>query len=112
MPPSSLPLVDAADIRRFVGNAAFDRARPYARGGAVLPVGGADGGLELVAWAPARGRTGGGLVVPDAGDGWDEPEVERYTARWVGPRVVVERDGDEGPAEPSYPVRVRGLDRK
>ena len=30
------PLVDAAVIRRFVGAAAFDRARPYARGGAVL----------------------------------------------------------------------------
>jgi len=35
MPSSALPLVDAADIRRFVGTGAFDRARPYARGGAV-----------------------------------------------------------------------------
>ncbi|WP_327347082.1 glycoside hydrolase family 31 protein [Streptomyces europaeiscabiei] len=92
--------------------APLSRIPVLARAGAVLPVRGADGGLELEAWAPARGRTGGGLVVPDAGDGWDEPEVERYTARWVGPRVVVERDGDEGPAEPSYPVRVRGLDRE
>ncbi|WP_119582691.1 glycoside hydrolase family 31 protein [Streptomyces europaeiscabiei] len=93
-------------------DAPLSRIPVLARAGAVLPVRGADGGLELEAWAPARGRTGGGLVVPDAGDGWDEPEVERYTARWVGPRVVVERDGDEGPAEPSYPVRVRGLDRE
>jgi hypothetical protein len=36
MPSSPLPLVDAADIRRFVGAGAFDRARGYARGGAVL----------------------------------------------------------------------------
>lgn len=92
--------------------APLSRIPVLARAGAVLPVRGADGGLELEVWAPARGRAGGGLVVPDAGDGWDEPEVERYTARWEGPRVVVERDGDEGPVEPSYPVRVRGLDRE
>ncbi|HWU47684.1 MAG TPA: DEAD/DEAH box helicase [Humibacter sp.] len=35
MPTADFPLVDAADIRRFVGSAAFDRARPYARNGAV-----------------------------------------------------------------------------
>ncbi|MFD9133952.1 glycoside hydrolase family 31 protein [Streptomyces bottropensis] len=93
-------------------DAPVSRIPVLARAGAVLPVRGADGGLELEVWAPARGRTGGGLVVPDAGDGWDEPEVERYTARWEGPRVVVERDGDEGPAEPAYPVRVRGLGRE
>ena len=93
-------------------DAPLSRVPVLARAGAVLPVRGADGGLELEVWAPARGRTGGGLVVPDAGDGWDEPEVERYTARWEGPRVVVERDGDEGPVEPAYPVRVRGLDRE
>ncbi|MER6156528.1 glycoside hydrolase family 31 protein [Streptomyces sp. NPDC001868] len=92
--------------------APLSRIPVLARAGAVLPVRGADGGLELEVWAPARGRAGGGLVVPDAGDGWDEPEVERYTARWEGPRVVVERDGDDGPVEPSYPVRVRGLDRE
>ncbi|GDY72474.1 hypothetical protein SAV31267_019590 [Streptomyces avermitilis] len=43
------------------------------------------------------------------GDGWDEPEIEQYVTRLRGQRVVVERDGDEGPGEPSYPVRVRGL---
>ncbi|MDX2937683.1 glycoside hydrolase family 31 protein [Streptomyces ipomoeae] len=91
--------------------APLSRIPVLARAGAVLPVRGADGGLELEVWAPARGRTGRGLVVPDAGDGWDEPEVERYTASWEVSRVVVVRDGDEGPVEPAYPVRVRGLDR-
>ena len=80
-----------------------------ARAGAVLPVRGADGGLELEVWAPARGRTGGGLVVPDAGDGWDEPEIERYVARWRGRRVVVEREGEDGVSAPPHPVRVRGV---
>jgi alpha-glucosidase len=94
-----------------VVDAPLSRIPVLARAGAVVPVRGADGGLELEVWAPARGRTGGGLVVPDSGDGWDEPEVERYTTRWEGRRVVVERDGDEGPVEPAYPVRVRGLDQ-
>ncbi|WP_374117077.1 hypothetical protein [Streptomyces sp. MNU76] len=70
---------------------------------------GADGGLELEVWAPVRGRTGRARGA-GRGDGWDEPEVERYTARWEGPRLVVEREGDEGPVEPAYPVKVRGLD--
>jgi alpha-glucosidase len=49
-------------------------------------------------------------VVQDAGEGWDEPEIERYVARWEGPRrVVVEREGEDGMREPSHPVRVRGL---
>lgn len=80
-----------------------------ARAGSVIPVRGEDGSLELEVWAPARGRTGGGLVVQDGGDGWDEPEIERYTARWEGRRVVVEREGEHGGREPSHPVRVRGL---
>jgi alpha-glucosidase len=70
---------------------------------------GEDGGPELEMWAPARGRTGGGLVVPDAGEGWEEPEIERYTVRWSGPRIVVEREGEDGGVEPSCPVRVRGV---
>ncbi|WP_143573857.1 hypothetical protein, partial [Streptomyces acidiscabies] len=60
---------------------------------------------------PARGRTGGGLVVRDAGDGWDEPEIERYVTRWEGARVVVERESredEDGVLEPSCPVRLRG----
>jgi alpha-glucosidase len=46
--------------------------------------------------------------VPDGGEGWDEPEIERYTARWMGARVVVEREGEDGGGEPPHPVRVRG----
>ncbi|MGX1310841.1 alpha-glucosidase [Streptomyces calvus] len=87
----------------------MERIPVFARAGAVLPVVGEDGGVELEVWAPARGRTGGGLVVPDAGDGWDEPEIERYTVRWSGPRIVVERECGDGVGEPSRPVRVRGL---
>ncbi|MET8027289.1 glycoside hydrolase family 31 protein [Streptomyces avermitilis] len=90
-------------------DAPLSRIPVLARAGAVLPVRGDGGGLELEVWRPARGRTGGGLVVPDSGDGWDEPEIEQYVTRLQGQRVVVERYGDEGPGEPSYPVRVRGL---
>ncbi|MGW3108580.1 glycoside hydrolase family 31 protein [Streptomyces sp. NPDC001100] len=90
-------------------DAPLSRIPVFARAGAVLPVRGADGGLELEVWAPARGRTGGGLVVPDAGDGWDEPEIERYVARWEGRRVVVERESEDGVSAPSCPVRIRGL---
>jgi alpha-glucosidase len=90
-------------------DAPLSRIPVLARAGAVLPVRGGGGALELEVWAPARGRTGGGLVVPDAGDGWDEPEVERYVARWEGRRVVVRREGEDGVSESPYPVRIRGL---
>ncbi|MFJ8148605.1 TIM-barrel domain-containing protein [Streptomyces sp. NPDC096048] len=90
-------------------DAPLARIPVLARAGAVLPVRGEDGGPALEVWAPARGRTGGGLVVPDAGDGWGEPEIERYVSRWDGGRVVVEREGEDGVSEPSCPVRVRGL---
>ncbi|KOV62857.1 glycosyl hydrolase [Streptomyces sp. MMG1121] len=90
-------------------DAPLSRIPVFARAGAVIPVRGADGGLELEVWAPARGRTGGGLVVPDAGDGWDEPETERYVARRQGREVVVTRVGGEGSGEPPCPVRVRGV---
>ncbi|MET8770986.1 glycoside hydrolase family 31 protein [Streptomyces sp. NPDC004658] len=90
-------------------DAPLSRIPVLARAGAVLPVRGADGGLELEVWAPARGRTGAGLVVPDPGDGWGEPEIERYVARRHGGRVVVTRDREDGVAAPPYPVRVRGL---
>ncbi|MEU6510265.1 TIM-barrel domain-containing protein [Streptomyces sp. NPDC046942] len=90
-------------------DAPLSRIPVFARAGAVLPVRGADGSPELEVWAPARGRTGGGLVVPDAGDGWDEPETERYVARRQGREVVVTREREDGSGEPPYPVRVRGL---
>ncbi|MEU6122308.1 glycoside hydrolase family 31 protein [Streptomyces sp. NPDC047123] len=90
-------------------DAPLGRIPVLARAGTVLPVRGEDGGLELEVWAPAEGRTGGGLVVADAGDGWEETELERFTTRWSEGRVVVEREGgQEGPA-PGRPVRVRGL---
>ncbi|MGZ3114336.1 glycoside hydrolase family 31 protein [Streptomyces sp. H62] len=106
---------DVATERAYEGPAQVlleappERIPVLARAGAVIPVRGEDGGPALEVWAPARGRTGGGLVVPDAGDGWVEPEIERYVSRWEGPRVVVEREAGGGVAEPSCPVRVRGL---
>ncbi|MEU3660688.1 glycoside hydrolase family 31 protein [Streptomyces sp. NPDC032940] len=81
----------------------------FARAGAVVPVRGEDGEVELEVWAPARGGAGGGLVVPDGGDGWEEPETERYAVRREGRRVVVAREGVDGVGAPSRPVRVRGL---
>ncbi|MEU9188723.1 glycoside hydrolase family 31 protein [Streptomyces sp. NPDC048484] len=95
---------------RVVVDAPLSRIPVLVRAGAVLPVRGDDGSVELEVWAPAPGRTGGGLVVTDSGNGWEEPEIERYVTRRQGKRVVVERDGDDGPDEPSVPVRVRGLE--
>ncbi|WP_103544095.1 glycoside hydrolase family 31 protein [Streptomyces sp. SM1] len=95
---------------RVLVDAPLSRIPVFARGGAVLPVRGEDGGTELEVWAPARGRTGSGLVVPDAGDGWEEPEIERFTVRWSGARILVEREGEGGSGEPPWPVRVRGLE--
>ncbi|MFI6660693.1 TIM-barrel domain-containing protein [Streptomyces sp. NPDC050523] len=94
---------------QVVLDAPLSRIPVLARAGAVVPVRGDDGALELEVWAPAPGRTGGGLVVRDAGDGWDEPELERYVTRWTGQRLVVEREGEGGTGEPRHPVRVRGL---
>ncbi|MGA4847594.1 glycoside hydrolase family 31 protein [Streptomyces sp. G5(2025)] len=91
-------------------DAPLSRIPVLARAGAVVPVRGRDGGLELEVWAPAEGRTGGGLVVADVGDGWEKAEIERFTTRWSGRRVVVERDGGGGGGgAPERPVRVRGL---
>lgn len=95
---------------RVLVDAPLSRIPVLARAGAVVPVRGDGGEPELEVWAPARGRTGGGLVVQDPGDGRREPELERYVARWEGSRVVVEREGEDGVHAPSCPVRVRGLD--
>ncbi|MDO0931461.1 glycoside hydrolase family 31 protein [Streptomyces sp. DG2A-72] len=90
-------------------DAPLSRIPVLARAGAVIPVRGDDGGLELEVSAPARGRTGGGLVVQDPGDGWDEPGIERYVTRWEGGELIVERDREGGGDAPPHPVRVRGL---
>ncbi|MFJ3838570.1 glycoside hydrolase family 31 protein [Streptomyces sp. NPDC090054] len=66
------------------------RVPVLARAGSVLPVRGADGSVVLEAWAPARGRTGGGVVIRDAGPGFGAGTVERYAVRWAGESVVVE----------------------
>jgi alpha-glucosidase len=92
-------------------DAPLGRIPVLARAGAVLPVAGADGGVELEVWAPVAGRSGGGLLIADDGDGWAEPRAERFRARLVGGRTVVEREvaeGAEGAEEVGYVVRVRG----
>nr|WP_187279407.1 glycoside hydrolase family 31 protein [Streptomyces lavendulae] len=105
---------DTATERAYEGpgqvvvDAPLSRIPVFARAGAVLPVRG-DDGLALETWAPAPGRTGGGLVIPDAGDGWDVPEMERYVSRHQAGKVVVTREDENGVAEPAWPVRVRGL---
>ncbi|MGY0022480.1 glycoside hydrolase family 31 protein [Streptomyces sp. YJ-C3] len=90
-------------------DAPLSRIPVLVRAGSVLPVRGASGGVELEVWAPEAGRKGGGVFVPDVGDGWAEPVVERYRVRWSQGRVVVEEGGEDGGGEPPYPVRVRGL---
>ncbi|MGA5170786.1 MULTISPECIES: glycoside hydrolase family 31 protein [Streptomyces] len=107
---------DTATGRAYEGpgqvlvDAPLSRIPVFARAGAVLPVRGGDGADELEVWAPAVGRTGGGLVVRDAGDGWAEAEIERYTSRRVDGRVVVERVTDDGTVEVVGRVRVRGVE--
>ncbi|MFC7923304.1 glycoside hydrolase family 31 protein [Streptomyces cinereoruber] len=106
---------DTATGRAYEGpgqvllDAPLSRVPVLARAGTVLPVRGEEGGTVLEAWAPAAGRTGGGLVVRDTGDGWEPAEIERYQSRLVDGRVVVERVTDDGAAEAGLPVRVRGI---
>lgn len=79
---------------RVLLEAPLGRIPVLARAGAVIPVRSASGeGVELEVWAPERGRTGGGVVVRDAGAGFGAGVVERYTSRWAGDGVVLERDG-------------------
>lgn len=95
-------------------DAPLSRVPVLARAGAVIPVRGEHGEQELEVWAPAHGRTGGGLRVRDAGDGWERPAIERFTSRWSGADVVVERVEDESakggaPRDVGCAVRVRGV---
>ncbi|MFD5024986.1 TIM-barrel domain-containing protein [Streptomyces sp. NPDC058373] len=83
--------------------AGADRLPVFARAGAVVPVRGAGGEVELEVWAPARGRTGGGMLVRGcAGDG----VLERVVCRWEEGRVVVRSDGDAPAAGGEVGVRV------
>ncbi|WP_345655837.1 glycoside hydrolase family 31 protein, partial [Streptomyces tremellae] len=106
---------DTSDGRAYEGPGPVRLAAPLsrvpvlARAGAVLPVRAPGGGTELEVWAPAPGRTGGGLVVRDPGDGWREPEAERYTVRLRGGEVRVARTAEAGAQPREWPVRVRGL---
>ncbi|WP_369381034.1 TIM-barrel domain-containing protein [Streptomyces sp. cg36] len=94
---------------QVVLDAPLSRIPVLARAGSVIPVRGERGEVELEVWAPVAGRTGGGIVVRDAGDGWGTPKVERFTTRLARGRVVVERVTAEGTTrELGYPVRVRG----
>ncbi|UQI44758.1 glycosyl hydrolase [Streptomyces sp. HU2014] len=86
-------------------DAPLSRIPVLARAGSVVPVAGADGRVELDVWAPAAGRTGGGVLIPDGGEGWESPEVVRFTTRLRDGVVTVEQ---EGAREVGYPVRVRG----
>ncbi|NSC20467.1 glycoside hydrolase family 31 protein [Streptomyces albus subsp. chlorinus] len=102
---------DTATGRSWDGPATVRLAAPLgrvpvlARAGAAVPVRGADGGTELEVWPPVPGRAGGGLYIPDPGEGWERPEAERFTVRGArGGAVVVER---EGGGAVGLPVRVR-----
>ncbi|MBY8880662.1 glycoside hydrolase family 31 protein [Actinacidiphila acidipaludis] len=86
-------------------DAPLDRIPVLARAGTVLPVAGADGAIELEAWAPRTGRSGSGVVFTGDPEGWAPPRMERFVCRWDDGRVVVEQDGG---GDPPYRVRVRG----
>ncbi|MFJ9080580.1 TIM-barrel domain-containing protein [Streptomyces sp. NPDC102278] len=81
------------------------RTPVLARAGSVVPVRGGDGSVALEVWAPARGRTGGGVVIREPGPGFEPGVVERYSVRWVGESVVVE----DVAGEVVEGVVVRGL---
>lgn len=92
---------------RVVVPAPLGRVPVLARAGAVIPVRGADGETELEVWAPPPGRTGGGLVAEDVGDGWRRGTVERYTVRLVDGEPRVTRE-DAVAVERRVRVRGRG----
>ncbi|MFE6780012.1 glycoside hydrolase family 31 protein [Streptomyces sp. NPDC057702] len=90
---------------RAVVDAPLSRVPVFVRAGSVVPVAGERGETELEVWAPMAGRAGGGVLISQSGDGWEEPVVERFTTRLRGDRVVVECAGAE---DVKYAMRVRG----
>ncbi|MBD0740633.1 glycoside hydrolase family 31 protein, partial [Streptomyces sp. CBMA29] len=89
-------------------DAPLGRIPVLARAGAIVPVAGADGEVELDVWAPRLGRTGGGVVFSGDPEGWGTARMERFTTRWADGEVVVERDGTDAGEPVGYRVRVRG----
>ncbi|MER0243435.1 glycoside hydrolase family 31 protein [Streptomyces sp. HSW2009] len=90
---------------RAVVEAPLSRVPVLVRAGSVLPVASERGETELEVWAPVAGRTGGGVLVTETGEGWAEPATVRFTTRLRGDRVVVEQEGTE---DVKYAMRVRG----
>ncbi|MER8159205.1 glycoside hydrolase family 31 protein [Streptomyces sp. NPDC094472] len=78
-----------------------------ARAGSVVPVAGADGGVELEVWTPCQGRkgAGAGTLAVETGDGWEKPELLRFATRLRDGALTIER---EGGGEVGYPVTIRG----
>ena len=85
-------------------DAPLSRIPVLVRAGAAVPVVGEAGATELEVWPPAPGRKGSGLVIRDAGEGWERAVPERFTVRLQDGRTVVAR---EDGAAVDYPVRVR-----
>ncbi|WP_414169856.1 glycoside hydrolase family 31 protein [Streptoverticillium reticulum] len=87
-------------------DAPLSRIPVLVRAGSVVPVAsGGEGRVELEVWPPAPGRTGGGVLIAEAGGGRETPEAVRFTTRWRDGAVTV---CQEGAPEPAYPVRLRG----
>lgn len=87
-------------------DAPLGRIPVLVRAGSVVPVDDGSGGIALELWAPGPGRQGGGTLITDAGDGWEEPVEERFTVRWDGSDLRVEREDGQ---DAGYRVLVRGL---
>ncbi|WP_413099409.1 glycoside hydrolase family 31 protein [Streptomyces sp. Inha503] len=92
---------------RVVLDAPLSGIPVLARAGSVVPVAAPGGGVELEVWTPCQGRkgAGAGTLAVDTGDGWEKPELLRFTTRLRDGEVAVER---EGGGEVGYPIRVRG----
>ncbi len=80
-----------------VVDAPLSRIPVLARAGAVIPARDADGELELEVWAPAPGRSGGGLVVRDPVTGGGGRTRTVCGAVGGGPRGVERDGGGRGP---------------
>ena len=82
----------------------------FVRAGAVIPTE-EDGWLVLLV-APPEGEvpSRGGRLLTDVGDGWDEPQEERYTSAVVDGEIVLTREVITQGAFAFSAVGVRSLD--